>query len=100
MQKTSVLENDTHNLQWAFEKQTDHLISAGQADLIKKKKRTCRNVDFAVPAYHRVKLKKCEKKDKYLDLAWELEKMWNMKVTFISIVIGALGTVTIELVSD
>ena len=63
-----------------------------------KKKRTCRIADFAVPADHRVKFKESEKKDKYLDLAWELKKLWNMKVTVISIVIGALGTVTKELV--
>ena len=31
-------------------------------------------MDFAVPAEHRVKLKKGEKKDKYLDLARELKK--------------------------
>ena len=29
-----------------------------------------------------------------LDLARELKKLWNMKVTTIPIVIGALGTVT------
>ena len=29
----------------------------------------------------------------YLDIAWELKKLWNMKVTIILIVIGALGTV-------
>ena len=34
----------------------------------------------------------CEKKDKYLDLARELKKLWNMKVTIVSIVIGAFGT--------
>ena len=33
-------------------------------------------------------------KDKYLDLTRELKKLWNMKVTFISIVIGALGIVS------
>ena len=47
-----------------------------------------------MPADLRVKLKENEKKDKYLDLARELKKTWNMKVTFIPIVIGALGTVT------
>ena len=36
----------------------------------------------------------CEKKDKYHDLARELKKLWNMKVTIIPIVIGAFGTVT------
>ena len=49
---------------------------------------------FAVPMDNRVKLKESEKKDKYLDLARELKKQWNMKVTIIPRVIGALGTVT------
>ena len=30
--------------------------------------------DFAVPTDHRIKLKECEKKDKYLDLARDLKK--------------------------
>ena len=51
-------------------------------------------MDFAVPADPRVKSKKSEKKDKYLDLAKELKKLWDMKVRIIPIVIGALGTVT------
>ena len=52
-------------------------------------------MDFAVPADHRINLKESEKKDKYLDLARELKKkLWNMKVTLVPIVIGALGTVT------
>ena len=47
-------------------------------------------MDFAVLADHWVKLKETEKKDKHLDLTWELKKLWNMKATFIPIVIGAL----------
>ena len=43
---------------------------------------------------NRIKLKECEKKDKYLDPARGLKKLWNMKVTIIPIVIGAFGTVT------
>ena len=35
-----------------------------------------------------------EKKDKYLDLARELKKLWNMQVTIVLIVIDAFGTVT------
>ena len=57
-------------------------------------------MDFDVPADHRVKLKESEKKDKYLDLTWELKKLWNMEVTFILIVIVALGTVTSKLVKE
>ena len=59
-----------------------------------QKKKICKIVDFAVPADHRIKLKECEKRDKYRDLARELKKLWSMKVTIISIVIGAFGTVT------
>ena len=59
-----------------------------------QKKRTCKIVDFAVPADHRIKLKESEKKNKHLDLASELKKLWNMEVTVIPIVNGALGTVT------
>ena len=72
-----VLENDTHKLLWDFNIQTDHLISATKPDLIiinKKKKETNKIVDFAVPVDHRIKLKECEKRDKYLDLARELKK--------------------------
>ena len=61
----------------------------------KKKKKICKIVDFAISADHRIKLKECEKRDKYLDLARELKKkLWNMKVTIILIMIGAFGTVT------
>ena len=95
-QPSSLRENATHKLLWDFNIQTDHLISARRPDLIiiNKEKRTCKIVDFAVSADHRIKLKECEKKDKYLDLARELKKLWNMQVTIIPIAIGTFGTVT------
>ena len=55
-------------------------------------------MDFAVLADHRAKLKESEKKDKYVDFARELKKLLDMKVKFIPIVIGSLGTVTKGLV--
>ena len=92
-----VLENDTHELLWDFDVQTDHLISAGRPDLMiinKKKKGICKIIDFAPPADNRIKLKESEKKDKYLDLARDLKKLWNMKITIVPNVIGVFGTVT------
>ena len=91
-----VLQNDTHKLLWDFDIHTDHLISARRPDfiIINEKKRICKIVNFTVLADHRIKLKECEKKDKYLDLARELKKPWNMKVTIVPIVIGAFGTIT------
>ena len=90
------LENDMHKLLWDFNIPTDHLIPAGSPDLIKsnKRKRICEIVDFAVPADHRINLKECEKKHKYLDLARELKKPWNIKVMIVPLVISALGTIT------
>ena len=91
-----VLENKSHKILWDFEIHTDHLISARRPDLIiiNNKKRTCKIVNFTVPADHRIKLKECEKKDKYIDLAKELKKLWNMQVTIMPIVIGPFRTVT------
>ena len=84
----TVLENDTHKI---FDIHTDYLISAKIPDHIiinnqKKKKRTCKIVDFAVLADHRIKLKENKKKDKYLDLARELKKSygtWRRQLVFL-----------------
>ena len=88
-----VQENKTHKFLWDFDIHTNHIISARRPDLIIINK-ICKIVDFTVPSDHKIKLKECEKKDKYIDFASELKKLWNMKVTIISIVIGTLGTVT------
>ena len=93
-----VRENSTHKLLWDFDIHTNHQISAKRPDLIqinKEKKRTCKIVDFAVLDDNRIKLKECEKKEKYIDLVRGLKKkIWKMQVTIIPIVIGAFGTVT------
>ena len=92
------LENDTQKLLWDFDIHTDNLMSTRKPELIiinknANKKKICKIVDFAVSVDHRIKLKEYEKKDKYLDLARGLKKLWNMKVTIVPIVIGAFGTV-------
>ena len=43
-----------------------------------------------MPADLRVKTKESEKIDKYLELARELKKLWNMKAPVVSVVAGAL----------
>ena len=89
----SALENNTHKIPWDLNMQMDHLISAGRPNLIIKKKRTSKIVNFAVPADHRIKLKEREKKNKYLNFG-NRKKLSNMKVTFMPFVIVAFGTVT------
>ena len=41
-----------------------------------------------------MKIKENEKKEKCLDLARHLRKLWNKKVTVVPIVIDKLGTIT------
>ena len=81
-----VLENDTHKHLW--------ILTYKRSPNTGQKKGICKIGDFAVPADHRINLKECGKKDKYLDLARELEKVRNMKVIIVPIVIGAFGTIT------
>ena len=72
----SVLENETYKLLWDFEIQTDPLISARRPDLVivNKKKEKKKKKREPVSAHHRVKSKESENRDKYLDLARELNK--------------------------
>ena len=68
----SNLVNETHELIWDFEIQTDYLVSARWPDLViinkQKEKKTCQIVNFAVPADHS-EIKTAERKEKYLDFA-------------------------------
>ena len=61
---------------------------------INQQEPVCHLVNIAVPANHCVKIKEFEKIEKYLDLARELKRLENMKVTVIPIVIGVLGSVS------
>ena len=84
-----------------FKLRTHYLIPARRSDLViinkkkkkkkKKKRRTWRIADFGVPADHRVNIKETETRDKYFDLARELIKLWNMRMTVIPVIIGVLG---------
>ena len=79
-------ENETSKILWDFEIQSDPSFLAG-ASVKEQEKRIWYLVDFAVPADPRVKTR-----NKYLDLTRERKKYWNLKVTVIPIIIGALKT--------
>ena len=51
-------------------------------------------MDIAVPSDHKIKLRENVKKNKCIDIARELKKLWNVRVAFIITIISALGTVT------
>ena len=50
-------------------------------------------MDFMILVHHRVKVKENKKIDKYQDLAGVLINLWNMKMTMVPSVVGALGIV-------
>ena len=79
---------------WTLEETCCHLNSSGKSSAHPDVKNppVVITLDYAVQFVYRIKLKECEKKDKYLVFDWELKKLWNMKV--IPIVIGAFGKVT------
>ena len=72
----AVQENDTHKLLRDLDPSGSPYLGQSTRFCNKQqlKKRNRKIVDFAVPADHKIKLKECEKKDKYLDLAKEWKK--------------------------
>ena len=79
---------------WDFSIQTDHVIEARRPDLVivGKKERSCKIIDFAVPGDSRIEKEK-DKIEKYQDLGRELQKIWNVKVKIIPLVVGPLGAI-------
>ena len=91
----SVLENGDYKILWNFSIQTDHVIEAWRPDLVvvHKKERSCKIIDFAVPGDSRIEEKEKDKVKKYQDLGKELQKMWNVKVKIIPLVVCSLGAI-------
>ena len=89
----SVLPNDDYNLMWDFSIQTDHVIEAQRRYLVvvDKKERSCQIVHFAVPGDSRIEEKQKDKIEKYENLGRELQKIWNVKVKIMPLVVGSLG---------
>ena len=88
----SVLENEDYKILWDFNIQTDHVTEARRPDLVAvdKKRRTCKIIDFAIPGDSRIEEEK-EYIEKYQDLRRKLQKIWNVKVKIIPLVVGSLG---------
>ena len=81
---------------WDFSIQTDHVIEARRPDLVvvDKKERSCKIIDFAVPGDSRIEEKEKDKIEKYQELGRELQKIWNVKMKIIPVVVGSLGAIS------
>ena len=65
--------------------------------VIDKEKTECKIIDIALPGYESIKVKEPEKVTKYQVLRLQVQKLWDVKATFMPIVVGAVGTVSEEL---
>ena len=89
-----VLENEGYKILWDFSIQTDHVIEAGRPDLVVvDKERSCKIIGFAIPGDSRIEEKEKDKIEKYQDLERELQKIWNVKVKIIPLVVSSLGAI-------
>ena len=61
--------------------------------VVDKKERSCKIIDFAVPGDSRIQKKEKDKTEKYQDLGRGLQKIWNIKVKIIPLVVGSLGAI-------
>ena len=57
------------------------------------KERSCKMIDFAVTGDSRIEEKEKDKIEKHQDLGRELQKIWNVKVNIIPLVVGSLGAI-------
>ena len=61
--------------------------------VVDKKERSRKIIDFAVLGDSRIEEKKKDKIEKYQDLGRELQKIWNVKVEIMALVVGSLGSI-------
>ena len=80
---------------WDFIIQTDDVIEARRPDLVvvDKEERSCKIIDFAVPGDSRIEEKEKGKMEKYQDFGRKLQKICNVKVKIIPLVVGSLGAI-------
>ena len=93
---SKIVENEKVKLLYDFNVYTDKKIKHRRPDLVflDKEKRKTILIDVACPMDHNVQSKEKEKIEHYLELKFELERLWKTKTEIVPIVIGALGTVT------
>jgi len=91
-----VCEDGDVRVLWNQAVHTDREVRRNRTDVIikNKKKKTCTQIDMALPGGRNIVQREAEKKLKYKSLCIEIQRMWNMKCTIVPVIIGANGIVT------
>jgi len=98
----SVLENDVCRILWDYTIFTGSSLAHNRPDItymIKGENKTM-FIEVAVPGDSRISHKMVEKKERYADLCILINKLWRTSATVVPIVIGALGSIPLGLVSE
>jgi hypothetical protein len=79
---------------WDQHVQTDRTTPNSKPDIVilNNEKGTCMLIDVAISGDKNVTKKEAEKFLKYKDLTIEIQRMWNVKIKAIPVIIGATGT--------
>jgi len=99
-----VCEEGDVTVLWNQAVHTEREVTANRPDIIiknkKKKEKTCTLIDVAIPADRNVVQKEAEKELKYKSLCIEIQRMWNLKCTIVSVITGATGIATRSLTKN
>ena len=94
-----MIDNDRVKILWDHPLRTDRVIRAHRPDLtlIDKVSKKVSLIDVSIPWDSRVEDKAREKIEKY---QMEIQRIWEMPVEVVPIIIGALGTTPKSLVKN
>ena len=89
-----MVNKNENTILWDYSIITDKKILANRPDVVihDRKSKTCMLIDASVPDDKNIALKEAEKISKYKDLEIEINRMWNVKIKVVPVVVGALGT--------
>ncbi|TWW61030.1 hypothetical protein D4764_05G0011200 [Takifugu flavidus] len=100
-----VLENKQAKILWDFQIKTDKMVVTKQllerikfvirsptVVVIEKHQKTVVVIDVAIPSDSNIRKKEHEKLEKYQELKEEIERMWGMKATMVTMVPVVIGT--------
>ncbi|XP_054157466.1 uncharacterized protein LOC128955815 [Oppia nitens] len=92
----SVMESNRAKLYWDKEIRTDKTVAHNRPDivLVDKHQDKAYIIDIAVPLTHKLQDTHSEKRRKYTDLAYEINKMWRIKkVEIIPIILSSMAVI-------
>ena len=74
------------------------MIEAWRPDLVvlDKKERSCKIIGFVVPGDSRIEERENDKIEKHQNLRRELQKLWNVKVKIIPLIVGYPNSLVID----